>query len=221
MSPFLIPWSPRLLRPLTAPSRVPRSLPGSNNDSKSVLVRRPESDGYVAPCCWRRARRISAALPRNVGGFEGSEEVRRIERRGGRIWCSYIIQSSVVPFTSSRTKEKRRAERTYIGLHEQSLVLNERMDNPQQNFQAGPAVRICIRIPNGGDHPLADPAYQVRQQVLQPGVVLQRGQCSSTFCLLVRRREKSSSETRVVHLQLSREHVLGCLAFASCTRCCA
>ena len=95
MSPFLIPWSPRLLRPLTAPSRVPRSFPGSNNDSKSVLVRRSDSEGYVAPCCWRSARRISAALPRSVGGFEGSEEVRRIERRGGRIWCSYIIQSSV------------------------------------------------------------------------------------------------------------------------------
>ena len=172
MSPFLIPWSPRLLRPLTAPSRVPRSLPGSNNDSKSVLVRRPESEGYVAPCCWRRARRISAALPRSVGGFEGSEEVRRIDRRGGRIWCSYIIQSSVMPFHHFADKG---SERTHIRLHEQSLVLNERMYNPQQNFQAGPAVRICIRIPNSGDDPLADPANQVRQQVLQPGVVLQRG----------------------------------------------
>ena len=56
-------------------------------------MRRSESEGYVAPCCWRSARRISAALPRSVGGFEGREEVRRIERRGGRIWCSYITSN--------------------------------------------------------------------------------------------------------------------------------
>jgi len=80
----------------------------------------------------------------SVGGFEGSEEVRRIERSVGRIWCSYIIQLSVMAFTE--TKDKRCAERTHIRLHEQSIVLNERMGNLQHNLQAGPAVRISIEF---------------------------------------------------------------------------
>ena len=58
------------------------------------MVRRSESEEYVAPFCWRRARRTPAALPRSVSEFEGSEGVRRIERTGRRSWCSYIIAVS-------------------------------------------------------------------------------------------------------------------------------
>jgi len=81
---------------------------------------RGESEGYVVECCVRSLERVCEAVVRScVAWLGGSDECRRIERMGGRIWCSY-------QWIQINPSIETGAKMTYIWLDEERVVVHNR-----------------------------------------------------------------------------------------------
>ena len=88
--PFRTASLPTPTKPRMAPSRVPWDFAGEMSARRRVFIMRGESEGYVVECWVRSLESVCEAVVRScVAWLGGSDECRRIERMGGRIWCSY------------------------------------------------------------------------------------------------------------------------------------
>jgi len=126
------------------------------------------------------------------------------------------VQLHYLIVSGGETREKRCTERTHIRHHKQSLVLNSAWTTLSRISKLVPQSESVFEFRMAVMSLSSTQRTKYGSKFCTPASYQGR-QCGGTFRLLVRGREESSSEARVVHLRLAREHVFVCLAFASCS----